>query len=85
MKDGNTRLRTEQKIVQMMVNLFHKLARCEDLVMDTCTGNMSVAKACLMLLCPRWFVGCAIDAECVKSDFPSLVLVFARQGLKRNS
>lgn len=37
-------------------------------VMNSCTGSLSTADACLVIPCHIRFMGCGLDAECIEND-----------------
>lgn len=74
-------VRPEQKSASWMMDIMSKFSRPEKLVVDTCAGTMSTAKACLALPQHGRFVGCEEYSMCSVKSLLSLVKVHAEQVL----
>lgn len=72
-----------QKNMLNMKELIRKFTLPGGVVVDCCAVTSSGAKACMLQLQHRQFVGNDLDLECIASSPPRLTLIFARRVLKR--
>lgn len=77
--DEKTRLRGEQKRLEIMTTIVRKCTRGGDLVMDTCAGTLSTAKVGLIIPFHGRYIGCDIDIECIREATPPLFFVLSKQ------
>lgn len=64
-----------------MADLVFKLSEVGELVLDTWSGTLPTAKACLQLSEQRWFFGCKKDSACFHDAPPLLTKAYAKQVL----
>lgn len=63
-------------------HLVEKFTKPGNLVQEASAGTFSVAKACMIILKHRKFIGCAVDPSCVAKPIPQLIMLNARQLLR---
>lgn len=75
----------EQKPVNWMMDAVSKFCKAGEVIVDTCTGMLATAKACLKLPQHRRFIGCEKDSMWFVGPLWSVLEVFARQFLNPES
>lgn len=56
-----------------------ELPKAGNLVVDTCAGTLSFAKACTLSLEHRTLITCEVDQRCVTEAASQLILLYTRQ------
>lgn len=78
-------IRLEQKNMLWMMDIISKFAAPSGLVVDSCAGTFSVAKASMFLAQHRRFVGCDSDSKCIALSLSHLALGLVWQVLNKES
>lgn len=68
-----------------MKHIIQKFTKPGTLVVDACAVTFAVAKACMLLVKHRRFIGCKEDSSCVNEAILLLILLYARQLLSKAS
>lgn len=78
-------MRSEHDKTAWMKHILLKFTKPVNLVVDTCAGTFSVAKACMLSPKRRRFKGNEVNPSCMTKPILQLILLHARQMLSKNS
>lgn len=78
-------MRPAQKNAVWMIGIVQKFRKPGNLVVDTCAGTSSVAKAFIFLDKQRRPIGVEVDLSCATETMSQLILLYAREVLRAES